>query len=66
MLPLYNATIREDALEREHELDALITQARNAVRKLDTNKEASALTAGLHEIQVHDSESNSESGSYNK
>ena len=55
-------SIREDALEREHELDALITQARKieateeAVRKLDADKEATTLTAGLNEIQVYDSE----------
>ena len=60
-------SIWEDALEREHELDALITQARKieateeAVRKFDTNKEATALTAGLNEIQVHDSKSDSDS-----
>lgn len=58
-------SIREEALEREHELDALITQARKieateeAVRKLDTEKES--LTAGLNEIEIHDSESDSES-----
>ena len=55
-------SIREDALEREHERDALITQVRKivateeAVRKLDVDAEATALTAGLNEIQVYDSE----------
>ena len=48
--------IKEDALEREPELDALITQSRKieateeAVRKLDADKEATALTAGINEI----------------
>ena len=60
-------SIREDALEREHEIDALITQARKieateeAARKLDADKEATALTAGLNEIQVYDSESDIDS-----
>ena len=60
-------SIREDALEREHEVNAHITQARKieateeAVRKLDTDKEATALTAGLYEIQVYDSESDFDS-----
>ena len=60
-------SIRENALKREYELGALITQARKieankeAVRKLDADKEATALTAGLNEIQVYDSESDSDS-----
>ena len=60
-------SIKEDALNREHEHDALITQARKieateeAVRKLDADKEATALTADLNEIQVYDSESDLDS-----
>ena len=60
-------SIREDALEREHELDAFITQAHKieateeAVKKLDADKEAAALRADLNEIQVYDSESDLDS-----
>lgn len=51
----------------ENELNALITQARKieateeAVRKLDTDKEATALTDGLNKIHVYDSKSDSDS-----
>lgn len=59
-------SIREEVLKKENELNALITQAwkikatEEAVRKLDTNKEATALTAGLNKIHVYDSESDSD------
>ena len=64
-------SIREDFLEREHELDAQarkIEATEEAVRKLDADKEATALTAGLNEIQVYDYESDfdSQEASINK
>ena len=53
--------------KRNISLTPSLTQARKievpeeAVRKLDADKEATAITAGLNEIQLHDSESDSDS-----
>ena len=59
-------SIREDALHREHERNAIITQARKieaiegAVGILEANKPLH-LQLALHEIQVYDSESDTDS-----